>query len=172
MLAGPADAVAAPACHAGAARRLGWDGHRGSSPLARRQRLRFLEPWSSHHRPTPCESLASRTAHRREGHRASQVERCAPCPGKTRNPIRTMVASPVEIRSRRRDDISQYPARGCPLHHRLPVDSELCQAIAVLARAHQDGSGGAPQHIISCGRCCVSFTRSSWLSSPAGSRWV
>ena len=33
-------------------------------------------------------------------------------------------------------------------------------------------SGGAPQHIISCGRCCMSFTRSSWLSSPAGSRWV
>ena len=24
------------------------------------------------------------------------------------------------------------------LHHRLPADSELCQAIAVLARAHQD----------------------------------
>ena len=24
------------------------------------------------------------------------------------------------------------------LHRRLPADSELCQAIAVLARAHQD----------------------------------
>ena len=34
------------------------------------------------------------------------------------------------------------------LHRRLPADSELCQAIAILARAHQDaiwrGAGVAP----------------------------
>lgn len=57
------------------------------------------------------------------------------------------------------------------LHRRLPADSELCQAIAVLARAHQDAIGGEPPRTISCGQCCGSSTRRSWLRSRIGSRW-
>lgn len=58
------------------------------------------------------------------------------------------------------------------LHRRLPADSELCQAIAVLARAHQDAICGAPRRTTNCGRCCVSSTRPSWPYLPAGSRWA
>jgi len=54
------------------------------------------------------------------------------------------------------------------LHRRLPADGELCQAIAVLARAHQDAIW---RRTISCGRCCASSTRPSWRSSRADSRW-
>lgn len=57
------------------------------------------------------------------------------------------------------------------LHRRLPADSELCQAIAVLARLTRTRSGGAPPHITSCGRCCASSTRRSSPCSPIGSRW-
>jgi len=40
-------------------------------PARTEQRLKFLEPPSSQHRPTPCGSLGSRTAHRRQAHRGS-----------------------------------------------------------------------------------------------------
>ena len=43
-----------------------------------------------------------------------------------------------QVRSRRRDDPGQHTACRCPPAPRLPADSELAQAIAVLARAQQD----------------------------------
>jgi hypothetical protein len=47
-------------------------------------------------------------------------------------------------------------------HRPLPADSELAQAIAVLARAQQD----AVWRTTSCARCCASSTRPSWRPSP------
>jgi hypothetical protein len=57
------------------------------------------------------------------------------------------------------------------LHRRLPADSELCQAIAVLARAHQDAIWRRTSAHDQRGRCCASSTRPSWRSSRADSRW-
>ena len=63
-----------PACRAGVVRQLavGFDvmvaarSHEGNV-----SDFIFFEPWNSHHRPTPCGSLRSRTAHRRQAHRGS-----------------------------------------------------------------------------------------------------
>lgn len=55
------------------------------------------------------------------------------------------------------------------LHRALPGDTELCRAIAVLARAHQDGSGDASRRTTNYGRCYVNSSRRSWLPSAAGS---
>ena len=48
-----------------------------------------------------------------------------------------------------------------PSHRPLPADSELAQAIAVLARAQQDAIWTAPAHTTSCVRNCASTTRGS-----------
>ncbi|MDT5233641.1 MAG: hypothetical protein QOI39_4141 [Mycobacterium sp.] len=57
------------------------------------------------------------------------------------------------------------------LHRREPADSELCQGIAVLARAHQDAiwrRTAAHHQLRSLLRSSI---RPSWPPSSAGSRW-
>jgi hypothetical protein len=56
------------------------------------------------------------------------------------------------------------------LRRRVPTDTELCQVVAVLARRTRKRSGGASPRTLSCGHCCASSFRRTWLSSPAGSR--
>ena len=51
------------------------------------------------------------------------------------------------------------------LHRRLPADSELCQAIAVLARAHQDAIWRRTTAHHQLRRCYASSIRPFWLSS-------
>jgi hypothetical protein len=54
-------------------------------------------------------------------------------------------------------------------HRPLPADSELAQAIAVLARASKTLSGNGPVRIASSARCFASTAPASWLrSSSAG----
>ena len=53
-------------------------------------------------------------------------------------------------------------------HRPLPADSELAQAIAVLARAQQDAVWARTDAHTSCARCCASTTRPScWRSPPS-----
>ena len=51
-------------------------------------------------------------------------------------------------------------------HRPLPADSELAQAIAVLARAQQDAVWDRTTRTTSCARCCASTTRPSSPPSP------
>ena len=51
-------------------------------------------------------------------------------------------------------------------HRPLPADSELAQAIAVLAAPSKTPSGSVPARTTSCAHCCASTTRASSPRSP------